>query len=101
MVGLSEALTLCLFGSLVCGGAVLAGKHGHSMLAGAGWGVIAWFAAMSAYLLLLIIYDWFKRGKSANNPNDQAGVILFVVCLWSTFFISVPLTILIARRLFF
>ena len=101
MVGLSEALTLCLFGSLVCVGAALAGKHAHSMLAGAGWGVIAWLAAMSAYFLLLIIYDWFKRGKSANNPNDQAGVIWFVVCLWGTFFISVPLTIVIARRLFF
>jgi len=100
MVGLGEALTFCLFGSLVCVGAALAGKHGHSMLAGAGWGVIAWFAAISAYFLLLIIYDWFKRGKSANNPNDQAVPIWFDVCLWGTFLISVPLTILIARRLF-
>src|SRR5258706_7963469 len=98
---LSEALALCLFGSLVCVGAALAGKHGHSMLAGAGWGVVAWLAAMSTYALWMIIYDGFRRPRIANDQNDQAGPIWFVLCLWGTFFISVPLSILIARRLFF
>jgi uncharacterized membrane protein len=67
------------------------------MLAGAGWGVLAWIAALSTYLICLLVYDWTQRHK---RPKSQDGLMWFELSVWAVFLVSVTLTLWIGRRLF-
>ena len=98
MIGTGCALNFCLFWGLVCIGALMSEKHGHSFWAGAGWGVLAWLAAMCTYFVWLTIYDFIQRHKFPNREDvaiwvNTAGFLCFLAAVW--------LTILIGRRLFF
>src|SRR4051812_43711915 len=104
MIGLGCALNFCLFWGLVSVGALISQKHGHSLGAGAGWGVLAWIASTSTYLAWRFVYDFTQRqkhpkGKHPKRDDDNA-VLWFTVTIYACFAITVPLAILIARRLF-
>ena len=100
MIGVGCALNFCLFWGLVLGGSLMAQKHAHSAWAGAGWGVLAWLASMSTYLVWAFIDDFIKHRKRSRREDGDAGLLWFTLAIYACFAVTVPLALLIARRLF-
>ena len=83
--------TILLF-LLLCGGGIFA-----QVRRGAGWfgmatGVTAWLALLSAYLLLLVLYDRIRRHRFPNRvPDPWWAFPLVLACFAGSAFAAVAL----------
>jgi hypothetical protein len=97
MIGFGCAISFCLFGALVAGGALVASRRAVSGWVGAGAGLTAWLAVMLGYGAVLTIRDWWV-GKQV--PPEGRVSRWGIAAIWGLFLLFSAAAALLYRQLY-